>query len=602
MMNSCRTLAAVSCWIATLPLLSSYAAAGEQDRERKEIVIDAAQLAPPGLRSERPAAGKWWLRRDADDWGASGGTILMTGKPSGKTGADGLHKVTPADRFIPYRVPELVIDPKAAGWYRVFVGLYHQGENPEARLLAKLSDQLYPEYIQTPRNTRGRTGEVYWKAADLTGRKIHFEQPPAPTPHPGHGWLGGITHLRLVPMGTEEVAAARKQIELPPHGKRLFGMLDTTDEIFWWSQVQTEDDIRAIVYRHRETGFGRIYWRCFGTHLDNSLAVPEAAPRWTAADEKRWCEQQNCQAGWMPFINLARKFDPLKVAVEYGKKTECEVHAWVRFTNFNREPFANFWHDHPEFSAQMLVTEKDPKTGRNVPVKPYKRYAYRRVLSFAYPEVRAFYVSFFKQIASTGTPGIMIDLLRHPPIAGFEPIVTESFQKKYGMPMEERGVYHDPLVNEHLSEYLRLFLVELRKEIGDDIEISVRCSGPNKYALRGKEWIAAGLIDTIVDGNWYSGNGPRGTDATIEAAGSRGKAFAVAETYDVDPENNWKKRDGNLSVQAISALAAEYSGRGVARFGLYESTVFTWDPELRRAIRAAGWNYDPRRTNGKPGN
>ena len=153
----------------------------------------------------------------------------------------------------------------------------------------------------------------------------------------------------------------------------------------------------------------------------------------------------------------------------------------------------------------------------------------------------------------------------------------------------------------NLSE-IRLFLVELRKEIGDDIEISVRCSGPNKYALRGKEWIADGLIDTIVGGNWYSGNGPRGTDATIEAAGTRDKAFAVAETSDVDPENNWKRRDGNLSVQAISALAAEYSGRGVVRFGLYESTIFTWDPELRRAIRAAGWGYDPRRTNARPGN
>ena len=51
----------------------------------------------------------------------------------------------------------------------------------------------------------------------------------------------------------------------------------------------------------------------------------------------------------------------------------------------------------------------------------------------------------------------------------------------------------------NLSE-IRLFLVELRKETGDDIEISVRRSGPSKYALRGKEWIAAGLIDTIVDG------------------------------------------------------------------------------------------------------
>ena len=80
------------------------------------------------------------------------------------------------------------------------------------------------------------------------------------------------------------------------------------------------------------------------------------------------------------------------------------------------------------------------------PIVPYKRTPYPRVMSFAYPEVRTFYVSFFKQLASTGTRGIMIDLLRHPPIAGYEPIVTEAFRQKYGKDMEPLDVYHDPQV------------------------------------------------------------------------------------------------------------------------------------------------------------
>jgi hypothetical protein len=122
----------------------------------------------------------------------------------------------------------------------------------------------------------------------------------------------------------------------------------------------------------------------------------------------------------------------------------------------------------------------------------------------------------------------------------------------------------------------------------------VRCSGPDKFSLRGKEWIEEGLINTIVDGHWYSGNGPRPTiDATVAAAGRRGRAFAAAETSDVDPRSKWTEREGPLSEEAILALAKEYSGRGVARFGVYESTLFTYYPELRRAIRAAGWSYDP---------
>ena len=49
--------------------------------------------------------------------------------------------------------------------------------------------------------------------------------------------------------------------------------------------------------------------------------------------------------------------------------------------------------------------------------------------------MRAFYIKVFKQLASTGTKGIMIDLLRHPPLAGFEPAYDDDFKKKYGIDM-----------------------------------------------------------------------------------------------------------------------------------------------------------------------
>jgi hypothetical protein len=566
--------------------------------EAKAIILDAGDLAPAEARADKPTPGKWWLKRDAKDWGAPNGTILMTGEPSDKPNAMGEWITAAAHRFVPYRVPALIIDPKATGWHRIHVGLYHQAIDPYARplLWAKLSKEPYPEYLRTPADTKGQTAEVYWKAADLTGQKINIEQPPAPMPHAGSGCLGGISYIKLVPMTAAEVAAARHEIELPPASQRLFGMLDTTDEILWWGTVETENDIRAIVYRHRESGFGRIYWRAFGSHLDSSAEVPEANARWTDADEQGWIKAQHTKTGWRPYLDLPKKFDPLKVAVDYGKTNDCEVHAWVRMTNFNRAPYANFWHDHPEFSMQMIAHKIDPRTGKFMPIKPYVRSPYRRVLSFAYPEVRAFYVKFFKQLASTGTKGILIDLLRHPPIVGYEPIVSEAFRKKYGKDMEELDVYHDPLVQEFISEYLRLFLVELRKEIGIDIEIAVRSSGPSKYALRGKEWIEAGLINTIIDGNWYSGNGPRPTiDETIKATGARGHAFAIAETFDVDPKKSWQRRAGDLSPEAILALASHYSEKGVERFGIYESTVFTWQPEARRAIRQAGWNYQPKK-------
>ncbi|WP_395749208.1 hypothetical protein [Prosthecobacter sp.] len=566
--------------------------------ERSEIIIPATALAKPDQQADTPAPGKWWLNRNAQAWGARDGIILMAGPPSDEVPRSGLWEVTPMTRFVPYRVPDLVIDPNATGWYRIHIGLYRDdldmmGSPPH--LQGKLSDEPFPEYLQAPQGGKERTAETYWKAADLTGRKIHIIQPPAPRPHAGAGWMGGVTHLRLVPMTEQEVADAKQELELPPVNQRLFAMLDTTDEIFWNGTAETKEDIHAMIWRHQQAGFGRIFWRSFGTCLDNSPAVPAAAPRWTEKEEQAFTTKNHCKVGWMSYFDLARRFDPLKVAVEYGNEIGSEVHAMVRFTNFNRPPFANFWHDHPEYLAQVLVTEKDPKTGARVPVKPYKLTPYSRVLSFAYPEVRTFYVSFMKQIASTGTKGILIDLLRHPPIAGYEPIVSEAFKKKYGKDMESFDLYNDPLVQEHFSDYLRLFLVELRAAIGNDIEISVRCSGPDNFGLRGSEFIEAGLVNTIIDGHWYSGNAPRPTmDATVAAVGTRGRAMAAAEiSIDVDPANQWKATKALLSPTSITALANAYSGRGVTSFGLYESTMHVWRPDARRAIRAAGWSYDP---------
>lgn len=46
--------------------------------------------------------------------------------------------------------------------------------------------------------------------------------------------------------------------------------------------------------------------------------------------------------------------------------------------------------------------------------------------------------------ALTGTKGVMLDTLRHPPIAGSEPIVAGAFRKKFGKDMEPLDICHDP--------------------------------------------------------------------------------------------------------------------------------------------------------------
>src|SRR5262249_54792021 len=101
-----RTLAAC---LGVLTVMAAARAPG-----RKEVVIGAADLAPAAQRSDRPVPGKWWLKRDAKDWGARDGAILLTGRPGEGPVKSGEWVVPPAHLFVPSRVPALVIDPKAS--------------------------------------------------------------------------------------------------------------------------------------------------------------------------------------------------------------------------------------------------------------------------------------------------------------------------------------------------------------------------------------------------------------------------------------------------------------------------------------------------------
>jgi Glycosyl hydrolase-like 10 len=590
-----HTFLRTTCVIPGLLFLSLLSVPAE---DAKVVVLTATDLAPRTVRTEEPTAGKWWLKRDVE--GVPEKALLLTGKVNeGPLPKENLTEwgVVPPDYYTtPMRVPALEIDPKLKGWYRIQVGLVHLARHDNGyavpfhpRLWGRLSDEPYPEYLQTPQNAQGQVVLVDWRSADLTGKTLRLEQPPAPMMHPGRGWYGGVSHIVFTPLSDAERKAAQAEETLPPVKHRLFGLLDTTDELFWYGTAEKADDVKGMIYRHEKAGFGRVYMRCWGSTMDNSHGVPDANPRWTPADDEAFRKANKCAAGWKAYIDMPEHFDPLKVAVDYGKERGVEVHAWVRMTNLNRPPYAEFWHKHPEYQA--LVASRDAKSGE------IKTSRYSRVLSFAHPEVRAFYVKICKELASTGTKGILLDLLRHPPLGGFEKPTLDAYKAKYGEDLLARVqagrdsrelLIHDPKVVDVFADFLEQFLRDLRKEVGPDLEIGVRSSGPDKYGLRGKKWIEDGLIQTIIDAHWYSGKGPRPTiAATVAAAGTRGNAFAAADPGNVDPKT-WSNLAGTLSPEAILALARYYKSQGMHRFGLYESTEFCWRPECRRAIREAG--------------
>jgi len=82
--------------------------------------------------------------------------------------------------------------------------------------------------------------------------------------YPDYILPAAIDYIRLEPLTEEESKKATdSEKNPPPVSQRLFGMLDYTDEVQLWGNFETENDIRAIVYRHKDAGFGRIYWRSY---------------------------------------------------------------------------------------------------------------------------------------------------------------------------------------------------------------------------------------------------------------------------------------------------------------------------------------------------
>ncbi len=237
-----RHLLLLPCAAVVLLALSSRAA-----DSRKAVVITAADLAPSSIRADEPPSGKWWLRRGIE--GVPGGALLLTGKiderpfPKDKLGE---WKVIPSELYAtPYRVPALEVDPKVKGWHRITVGLYNRPPAEERyllppRLWGRVSGEPYPEYLMVPEGSKGTVVETEWRLADLTGKTLCFEQLPATMSFPGHGWIGGISHVKLTPLTDAEVAAAKKQETLPPAKSRLFGLLDTPDEIYWWGNAHVD--------------------------------------------------------------------------------------------------------------------------------------------------------------------------------------------------------------------------------------------------------------------------------------------------------------------------------------------------------------------------
>lgn len=104
-------------------------------------------------------------------------------------------------------VPDICLDPKLTGWYRIYTGMLHTVGDEGADNLTgfALSSDRFPRYFehyyQGNFDRAPLIAEAFWKAADMTGQSVRIIHPEN-----GRPCLSNAAYLKFVPMSGEEVA------------------------------------------------------------------------------------------------------------------------------------------------------------------------------------------------------------------------------------------------------------------------------------------------------------------------------------------------------------------------------------------------------------
>ena len=150
---------------------------------------------------------------------------------------------------------------------------------------------------------------------------------------------------------------------------------------------------------------------------------------------------------------------------------------------------AQYFIDHPEFGiVQFYGKLKKP--------------------SYAYKEVRDFYLGMAKEIAAYKPDALVIEFLRHPIYFGFDPPLIEKYKSLYGNCtkddyMNERWIN---MIGDIMLEWLREVRTEIKKiHPAIELEINVDCENSTVHGIPVARILEAGLVEAVSPGFYHVG-------------------------------------------------------------------------------------------------
>lgn len=499
-------------------------------------------LVESGAAAYEASPGKWHLQRGR--WGARGGQLLAA-EP--ETGA-----------------PSISYAPGLSGQYAIFVGAYGEGKGQgnfigeQHGIYVRLSSDPHYTFLVTERWGPSYE-EMYFKTVDLTGVTMEVAN---------LGKHSALDYIKLVPVRRAPLSASRGQV---------IGILDFTDDVFTSQPAGFEAG--SAIRRHAEAGYSAVMWKAYAVRCEYYTRIGEQRTYTYTDDEieqRAAGEQIDLSRSRKGIGGLLEQYDTMRQAVDEAHKVGLPIFGWARISN----EFAKLNHQFSPTTPFHLAHPDAFQRERDGTLTPQ--------LSFAYPEVRQHKVDILCEIAAYGMDGIMVDILRHPPMARFDLPLVEAYREETGRDPRQMDGDGDEAWLRFRSGVFTQFLREARAALdaqaGRRLPIWIRTvEHPWRNLLIGCDvdtWVEQRLVDGIIFGT-HCGTAvdyPEQIDLRhyVDLAQKHGHGSDRVQVFG----QVWRYGPGVQSEYLAKGLYSQ----GVDGVALYESNATVAFPTMRQRI------------------
>ncbi|MBN2296307.1 MAG: hypothetical protein JXM70_28005 [Pirellulales bacterium] len=451
--------------------------------------------------------------------------------------------------------PELTLPlgVEKPGWYAIFVSLYSVSAIDSLAWL-RLDDEPAAVNRQNRAGSYGMSEEVFFKVAKLDeNSRLHIAQQNS-----GTVCSCGVTHVRLIPLSTEEV----RRFEIDRRDKSHRNMITTIDgfSFFYTRSPRTAAEVLREVEILRDTDVGTLILHTPGADKTNHPTKvghmkAEGVELFPTIGDRHYAESTRALA--------AKNINPVKVLIDGAHDMGIKVHVGIRPAGWSFwEPYTDYWE--PPFyrdNPQWRCIDRDGT--------PVTR------MSWAVPQVRKHLIDVLREQVRFGADGANIVFNRGYPVVLYEPPAVAVFRNKHGI--DPRTIPEsDPRITKWWSDIVTGFFLELRAMLdeeeaarsdGKHLELSITVLGTPgddlRFGVDIQQLVKEKLVDEIT---------------TMLGFGRKSNTYDLPLLKKVCQEGKIPFYGGVSHHTAYPKIPSFYSGgaKGVAVWDAGVGDIFEW--------------------------